>query len=430
MERIFLAIACTLVHIPSIFIRYAPFREITTPEQKKKLVMLYLPVLAISCILYYQFYQSPNLIQFQKLMLVFVAFLLSGINVLVIKGHWREHWFTAGLASIHVSVTFFGCAYIVQHLPVDHAPVHVVAMSASITFLLFLVLVRFYCNATRRVVVPFLSMDSGDYWKKVWYMPLGLFFATFFAAPLSAYSGSTAMLLCRLSVLFTTIALGDAIAEDHIAMRQRLDMAEQLNIQQEYYQGLAERVAEARKNRHDFKHHMAAVHRFIEQDDKEGLTEYMAELQIIFDQTVSVPYTGNQALDGVFYRYATLAQRHNIRFDFSGAVEKLAMPNTDLCVLLGNALENAYTGCMTLQNGRFITVTARSNPSGQSLMISNSYDGVMDIEDDRILSRKRDHEPGIGLESMRAICEKHDAVMDIRYDAQTFNVLLIIPVKK
>ena len=105
------------------------------------------------------------------------------------------------------------------------------------------------------------------------------------------------------------------------------------------------------------------------------------------------------------------------------------MPNTDLCVLLGNALENAYTGCMTLQNGRFITVTARSNPSGQSLMISNSYDGVMDIEDDRILSRKRDHEPGIGLESMRAICEKHDAVMDIRYDAKTFNVLLMIPVK-
>ena len=430
MERIFLAIACTLVHVPSIFIRYAPFREITTPEQKKKLVMLYLPVLAISCILYYQFYQSPNLIQLQKLMLVFVAFLLSGINVLVINGHWREHWFTAGLASIHVSVTFFGCAYIVQHLPVDHAPVHVVAMSASITFLLFLVLVRFYCNATRRVVVPFLSMDSGDYWKKVWYMPLGLFFATFFAAPLSAYSGSTAMLLCRLSVLFTTIALGDAIAEDHIAMRQRLDMAEQLNIQQEYYQGLTERVAEARKNRHDFKNHMAAVHRFIERDDKEGLTEYMEELQIIFDQTVSVPYTGNQALDGVFYRYATLAQRHNIRFDFSGAVEKLAMPSTDLCVLLGNALENAYTGCMTLQNGRFITVTARSDISGQSLMISNSYDGVMDIEDDRILSRKRDHEPGIGLESMRSICEKHDAVMDIRYDEQTFNVLLIIPVKK
>ena len=47
----------------------------------------------------------------------------------------------------------------------------------------------------------------------------------------------------------------------------------------------------------------------------------------------------------------------------------------------------------------------------------------------RILSRKRDHEPGIGLESMRAICEKHDAVMDIRYDAKTFNVLLMIPVK-
>ena len=429
INHLFLAIACTLVHIPSIFIRYAPFREIVTARQRRILVPLYLLVLTAASVTYYLL-PNEDLIFFHKIMLVFVAFVLSGINVLVIPGHWREHWFTAGLASVHVSVTFFASVWLVLHLTDIREPEKLVAASAATTFVLFLLLLRIYCNCARRVVTPFLSMDSGNYWKRIWYIPLGLFFAAFFSAPMTTYSGNTTLMLCRMSLLITTILMSNAISEDHVSMRHQLELAERLNVQEEYYRGLTERVAEARKSRHDFKHHMAAIRKFIDTDDKSGLTEYWNELQIVLDQGMMVPYTGNSALDGVLYRYAALSRKEGVRFEFSGIVEPLDMPDTDLCVLLGNALDNALTGCLRADPPGFISVTARNNPGAQSLLIVNSYDGIVEIRDGQILSRKRDHVPGVGLESMQSICDKHNAVMDIRYDDQNFRLLLVIPVKE
>lgn len=429
MERLFFAIACTLIHVPSIIIRYTPFREIVTPQQRRHLIILYLLTLVLSGVVYYLL-PDDHLILYHKLMLLLVAFLLSGINVLLIPGHWREHWFTAGLASVHITVTFFTAAYLVLHFGNPESPEQTVSYSAAVTLVLFVLFIRFYCNCARRVVTPFLQIEHSDYWKRLWYIPLGLFFIGFFSTPLTGYSGSISVLLCRLALLLTTVAMCNTISDDYTIMCRQVELTEQLGVQQEYYHDLTERVTEARKSRHDFKHHMAAIRKFIDTDDKSGLTAYWEELQFVLHHDIEIPYTGNPALDGVLYRYAVLARPENIRFQFNGMVEPLVMPDTDLCVLLGNALDNALAGCMTIPSGRFITVNTRIAPGSQSLLIVNSYDGVMDLQDDQILSRKRNHLPGIGLDSIRAICDKNDAVMDIRYDEKTFSLLLVIPTKE
>lgn len=429
MNHVVLAIVCTLVHIPSIFIRYAPFREIVPRARRRLLVPMYTLVLAAAATIYYLL-PDQNMIFYHKIMLILVAAVLSLINVVMIPGHWREHLFTAGLASVHVSVTFFTAAYLVLHLTSVRDPERIVAYSSATTLILFLILVRFYCNCARRVVTPFLELQYSDYWKRFWFVPLGLFFACFFSTPLTSYSGDGTILLCRLAILITTIVICNTISDDHAVMRHQLSLAEQLSVQAEYYHDLTERVAEARKSRHDFKHHMAAIRKFIDTDDKSGLTEYWNELQVALHQDIEIPYTGNPALDGVLYRYAVLSRQENIRFAFSGIVEPLVMPDTDLCVLLGNALDNALTACQTLETDRFITVTAQPSAGAQSLMIVNSFDGIVQKENDQILSRKRRNEPGIGLESIHFICEKHGAMMDLRYDDRTFSLLLVIPTQE
>jgi sensor histidine kinase regulating citrate/malate metabolism len=273
-------------------------------------------------------------------------------------------------------------------------------------------------------------MDSGDYWKRIWFLPLFLFAIAFFSAPMTTYSGDATVLLMHLALLATTVTMCNALSDDHAVMHKQLEMAEQLSAQTEHYHSMAERVMEARKSRHDFKHHMAAIRKFIDTDDKSGLEAYWDELQIFLHRDTGIPYTGNPALDGVLYRYTALTKQEGVKLDFSGVMEPLTVPDTDLCVLLGNALDNALTAAVTSKSDPHITVTATPGAGIQSLLISNTFDGVVQEKDGQFLSRKRENSPGIGLESIRSICDKYDAIMDIRYDSSTFLLLLVLPTRE
>lgn len=428
MDRFILALSCMLLHIPPVFIRYAPFRELVEPKKKRVLFLLYALAVLLIGVCYFLL-DVEHVVFYHRVMLIGVSFLMAGINVLMIPGHWREHWFAAGLAAIHITSSFYGATYLTLHyLPISD-PIQMLACSALITCVIFLVFLRFFINSARRVITPFLRIECGDYWKRIWYLPIPLFMAGFFSSSMDSYIDDTYQLITRFFILVATILLSNAIATDHGYMRHRIELAEQLNIQQVYYKGLTERVAEARKSRHDFKHHLAAIRRYIDNDDKTGLTHYWEDLKDYMEHKAEIPYTGNAALDGILYRYMGLASQNQIQFTFSGVLEQLAMPDTDLCVLIGNALDNAFTACMPLEGERFISVDARVDRQEQTIVIRNSFDGIVEKDGEQILSRKRNHEPGIGLESMEAICEKNGGAMDIRHDENTFSVLLLLPVK-
>lgn len=426
MERLVLTLLCTAVHIPSIAMRYAPFRELVEPKKKRLLSLIYLLTLCVIGLMYY-FVDIGHLVLVHKLILHAATFVLAMVNIFLIPGHWREHWCAAGLASMQISSAYYGSVFLCLRLFNIDSLIMQIAVSSLITLLIFSLLHKLYINSTRRTITPFLGADSKEYWQHVWFLPMLLFFAMFFSTPLDYYSDELHLLVCRLFILITTIALSSAVAKDYEYMRHRVELAQHINIQQDYYDALCERVEIARRNRHDFKHHMAAIRRYIDNDDKSGLTDYWLELQEHVSHVIEVPYTGNSALDGVLLRYAKLCSRHDIRFEYSGTIQKLVITNTQLCALLGNALENAYTGCMTVDQDRYITVTMRKDHNEQSILIENCYDGVIDIENGAILSRKRDHAAGVGLESMRSICETVGAHIDIRYDEKTFRVLLLIP---
>lgn len=109
------------------------------------------------------------------------------------------------------------------------------------------------------------------------------------------------------------------------------------------------------------------------------------------------------------YRYAKLAKEQDIAFEYFGSIQECTMQSMDLCVLLGNALDNALAGCMTISQGRRIKVVMQSEERMVSIVVHNTFDGQVCQADEVILSRKRDNEPGIGTGSMRAVCDKYGA---------------------
>ena len=407
-------------------LRYYPFRNVIDANARKKLFAIYaglsLVHLAVLAVIYGKISITLELVQLDGM--VFTAILLL-VFLVMIPGRWREHTFVCG-----VVVT---CSYLVMTLPIYLSAVFTDDEVTIWTMGLFCLLQLAVYFPLRKLldttVAPFLYLDSGNYWSTVWFIPVAMFLAMYFICPGGAHKDTINHLISHGLIAMATITMCWSIAADHQRLKETLTLTEQLNLQKNHYTQLEARVADARKMSHDFKHHIAAIQRFIDADDREGLQAYCWELGERPISGVRIPYTGNSAVDGVMYRYAQLAAERDVEFSYFGSIQNCAMDSIDLAVLLGNALDNALAGCMTVDRNRNIKVVMQSESHLISVLVHNSFDGVVQKKDDVYYSRKRDNAPGIGMSSMHSICEKYEAGMDVRWDDENFTVLFMIPVK-
>jgi sensor histidine kinase regulating citrate/malate metabolism len=142
--------------------------------------------------------------------------------------------------------------------------------------------------------------------------------------------------------------------------------------------------------------------------------------------TDNVPYTGNVAVDGLLYNYLCKAAVSNIDFKYTGKLNINGIADMDLCVILGNALDNAFAGCLTLPDNRKVTLVTQIEKSTLFLNIKNTFDGKIEKKENLILSRKRENSEGIGLKSIKSICDKYRGTLELKWDKDTFVILIIL----
>jgi len=205
----------------------------------------------------------------------------------------------------------------------------------------------------------------------------------------------------------------------------------ELTSQKEYYKEISRTIREERRVRHDFRHAVLAIRSYIDEDDKDGLKNYCEKL---LDNSVirsDISFLGNSVADGILYRYTLLCEENNVKIESSGALTEDIIDDMDMCVLLGNAMENALEACQRMKaDNKWIRVKIEESPLLLSIAISNSYEGEIEKRKDAILSSKRKHEKGIGLQSMRMICEKYNGAMHVTYDDVEFHIMLLLNVNK
>ncbi len=430
MRELVFMLSASIGFSAGILLRYIPFAKLVTPKQKKILLTAYISALLISDVyLYYKAVNGEFTIAFAKVNMILFGLITTFINILVIRGRIREHLFTYGLVTTYnymllTVVTY--AVYITRGF--DGIDDYIMEMSGfGVLFALFYPLAR---RLMLRTITPFLTINSGNYWNTIWFVPIAMYYACVLALPSNQHVSTLMHVISRAFINFATIFICHSVAGDYELMQEKLELNEQLGMQKEHYAQLSGKILEARKARHDFKHHMAAVYHYIETDDRTGLKEYCDRLLLQNGEEISIPYTGNAAADGVLYRYMQLAWTNQVHLEMNGVIRSNGIMDVDLCALLGNALENAMSGCLTVQQNRFISVIAESTEQILTIVIQNSFDGVVQNKGDgRILSRKRENEAGIGLSSMRSICEKYEGGMEIQYDDSTFTVLIMLPLR-
>lgn len=428
MEVFLLSLFCTLSRVPGIFLRYIPFKKILSKKQKYCLWIIYACMLLIHGMLFAVLWNHDLMTNaFYRSSYFWFGILMAMVNILVDRKRLREHLFTSGLNMCMVIMTVSVASYL-ENQYLHSAGIWCYINNAWLICVICAIAYPLFQLLIVHTVTPFLLIEGrNDYWTRIWPIPCLIYLACYTSFPVEFYSVNLKLVIIFVLLNFAAIMICYSITEDYQRIIERELMNQQLNRQKEYYTELSKRVEDARKIRHDFKNHVMVIRNFVEQDDKEGLLHYCEDLQVPGVQNTSIPHTGNAAADGLLYHYMGSAQEAEIPFHISGVFGKLRIADIDLCVLLGNALDNAVTACrMIPAQKRFINLAISVEGDVLAIMIRNSFDGIMKEEDGVIFSRKREHEKGIGLKSMKDICRKYHGSLQTHYEGKEFSCMMLL----
>jgi sensor histidine kinase regulating citrate/malate metabolism len=203
--------------------------------------------------------------------------------------------------------------------------------------------------------------------------------------------------------------------EDQIKFTNR-----QLAIQQEQYSGITESVDLARKARHDLRHQLSVIQGYNMADERELQRKYIDELIANIPTAYEKTICENFAVNAVAAYYIAMAESEGIEVDVQLRIpeDTGSVPALDLCVIVGNFIENALDACRRItDDGKYIRIRSRIDEDTISIVVTNSFDGVWNEKNGVYLSRKdaRYKREGVGLSSVKAICEKHRGL--VRIDA-------------
>lgn len=432
MREIMSALILAFCVLTSTLLQYGPFAATVESGQKKRLWICYVALFAVNLAVLIGMmflWGVEGAFMYLRFGMIVYAALQTLINILVISGKTREHLFVFGVVVTGNYLLMSVPNYLITFLPGYSSSVYLFVV---LTVYSGLLLLNYWPmrRLLRRTVEPFLDLDTGEYWNTIWFIPIAILGTRFLFVGGEHNSGGIAQLLSSALSGAVIILICLSVSSDHVHMRARHAMEKQLEDQKIHYKQLQTRVEDTRKTKHDLKHHMAAILHLVELDDKEGVRSYCDELLDRVEARERIPYTGNTAVDGVLYYYMQRAAEKQIDLQCIGTIHSHGIADMDLCVLLGNGLDNALAGCLTVSEGRSIRVISQSGERMLSVMICNSFDGKVEQGKEGLLSRKRENAYGVGLQSMQSVCAHYGGSFEVKWDEQTFTIMFILPLSE
>ena len=212
---------------------------------------------------------------------------------------------------------------------------------------------------------------------------------------------------------------------------QRMVLIEAQNeAQQMYINLLTENQLQIRTMSHDFRQQVHELHTLCKEKKFDILQDKLFTLSGRESTTLLVD-TGNIMLDSILTAKIEIINKNKItlkhKFDITPGLDYLG---TEICVLLGNALDNAIEACLREAENRFIGVDISATPDQFLCHIINSI-GVKPLTDgsNLLTSKKSNLHHGLGLQSMLRVCRELGGTMTYDFDDKNFNLWIEITLR-
>jgi len=182
--------------------------------------------------------------------------------------------------------------------------------------------------------------------------------------------------------------------------------------------------------RHDYHNHIQLLKAHLAQGQFAEADEYLGKLDADLTQVDTILKTGNVMVDAILNSKISLAQSRDINVNAKAIVPKvLQVQPVDLCVIIGNLLDNAIEACMKLSEPekRFIRVYIGVHKEMLYISVSNATGNEMKKVGKAYLTTKNTASHGFGLVRIDKIAEKYSGFVDREHEDGVFATEVMLP---
>ena len=175
---------------------------------------------------------------------------------------------------------------------------------------------------------------------------------------------------------------------------------------------LRESQEKTREYRHDIRHHMQYLSACIGNNQLERAQEYIQKICSEIEANKVMVFCENEAANLIFSAFTGRAKEQNVPIIIKAQIPKnIHISESDLCVLLSNALENALHACQNLKEKGIqgkIEVSAFEKNKKLFLQFINSCDSDITFVQGIPVTSQPGH--GIGVRSICALVERYEGI--------------------
>ncbi|MBQ6289203.1 MAG: GHKL domain-containing protein [Clostridia bacterium] len=242
-----------------------------------------------------------------------------------------------------------------------------------------------------------------------------------------ALMASCAMILLAFSNVGLFFLLEYQQREEKEKNRMQL-MQKQTEGQIAFYRELAERQKISNKTMHDLKNQMFALSEAMK-TDSDKTREIMENISGKIFAASPMTVTGIDAVDSLIFTKQQQMDLHGIRYEQSVHISPgTSFDPLDLCVLLGNLLDNAIEANEKVDpDKRFVSLTITQQEMWLSITITNAAVETVKLDGKTIHTTKAQKElHGFGLSSVNEIAAKYQGNCTFRSTDHDFTAYLIL----
>ncbi|MGN1142125.1 MAG: sensor histidine kinase [Oliverpabstia sp.] len=180
---------------------------------------------------------------------------------------------------------------------------------------------------------------------------------------------------------------------------------------------------------HDMRHHLTAIDGFLSSDQPQLAKEYIKKVQADVDAITPMQFCENELANLLCSSFVQKANTAGIRLTIDAKLPKiLPLPDTELCSLLSNGLENALHAVEALEEAdQWVEFYCGTRFNKLLIEIKNPYSGQITMQNGLPVSSRNGH--GYGCRSIRSIAEHHQGLYSFEPHNGIFTLRVILPLK-
>lgn len=207
-------------------------------------------------------------------------------------------------------------------------------------------------------------------------------------------------------------------------------MEQQFAFQEQKYEQASQSFKSISSVIHDTNKHLVYLNECVERHEFDEAKRYIGTAIEHIDKSYKRINTGFLPIDALVSNSLNIAETNNITFksDIKIEKERICIERYDLCVALGNLLDNAVEACKKVSNpdDRIISVSIVTGDNSMVIHIENSAERMIGSNFKTDKKDKLLH--GYGISNVKAISEKYGGVFTIERRESSCEATLIFPI--